>query len=67
MRKTGILGLLIALSTLVVAEETVLVPLENGNYKRVPISEIIDEKAEEKANEIRKEIIEEETFKKKIK
>ena len=64
MKKTSILGLLLALSSLAMAEETVLVPLENGNYKRVPISEIIDERVEKKVNEIRKEIIEEETFKK---
>lgn len=64
MKKTSILGLLLALSSLAMAEETVLVPLENGNYKRVPISEIIDERVEKKVDEIRKEIIEEETFKK---
>lgn len=64
MKKTSILGLLLALSSLAMAEETVLVPLENGNYKRVPISEIIDERVERKVNEIKKEIIEEETFKK---
>ncbi len=31
MKKTSILGLLLALSSLAMAEETVLVPLENGN------------------------------------
>lgn len=64
MKKINILGLLIALSSIAMAEETVLVPLENGNYKRVPISEIIDERVEKKVNEIKQEIIEEEAFKK---
>ena len=63
MKKIGILGLLIALSNLVMAEETVLVPLENGAYKRVPISEIMPEANQLKIKEIKefeKQKIEEE-------
>lgn len=63
MQKIGILGLLIALSNLVMAEETVLVPLENGSYKRVPISEIMPEANQLKIKEIKefeKQKIEEE-------
>ena len=35
------------------AEETVLVPLENGAYKRVPISEIMPEANQLKIKEIK--------------
>lgn len=57
MQKAGILGLLIILSNLAMAEETVLVPLESGFYKRVPISEVMPKENELKLKQIENEKI----------
>lgn len=53
MQKIGILELLAILSNLVMAEDTVLVPLDNGQYKKVPISEIMSEATQIKIKEIK--------------
>lgn len=69
MQKISILGLLIALSSLAMAEDTVLVPLDNGQYKRVPISEIMPEANQLKIKEIKEaeqQKIEEERLNEKV-
>lgn len=63
MKKIKLLGLLLVIYNLCLAEDTVLVPLDNGQYKRVPISEIVPESNQLKIKEIKeaeKQKIEEE-------
>lgn len=53
MNKLKLLGLFFAVCNLAFTEDTVLVPMDNGGYKRVPISEIMPKDNQLKIKEIK--------------
>ena len=60
MKKYRYIGIFLTLFNLAIAEETILIPTDDGGYKRVPISEVVPEKAETIRRLIEKEVIQEE-------
>lgn len=59
MKKYRYIGIFLTLFSIAAAEDTVLVPVDGGGYKRVPISEVVPEKAETVKRLIEKETIQE--------
>lgn len=60
MKRYRYIGIFLTLFNLAIAEETILIPTDDGGYKRVPISEVVPEKAETIRRLIEKEVIQEE-------
>lgn len=56
MKKYKLLGIYFTILSLAIAEETVLIPTDDGGYKRVAVSEVVSERAEtiKKLEEIEK-------------
>lgn len=60
MKKYRHIGIFFILFNLAIAEETALIPTDDGGYKRVPVSEVVPEKIETIRRLMEKEIIQKE-------